>query len=327
MRVLVSIQQPVPQWTIPQDCVETLRARFPDITFDHANTDEERAAGLPACEVAFTWRMNAAELAIAARLRWVHTSAVAVELFCLPELSARGIIVSNTRGVQAVPIAEHVMAVVLALAKQIPFTLDNQRAARWAQLDYIGPRQPWLLAGRTLALIGVGTIGAAIASRASAFGMRVIGVRRRDDTPPPPGIAAIHPLAGLDAVLADADVVVVAAPLTPETEGLIGAARIARMKRGAILVNVGRAKILDTDALVASLESGHLGGASLDVYPVEPLPPGHPLWTCPNTILTPHTSGFRHGHWDEVIDVFSENLRRWQRGEEPRFRVNTALGY
>ena len=128
------------------------------------------------------------ELAQAPKLRWVHTSAVAVETLCLPELFARGIAVSNTRGVQAVPIAEHVMAVVLALAKQMPFVIENQQQARWAQNEFIGERLPWLLKGRTLGLIGVGTIGSEIAKRAEAFGMRVIalapapGLRRRSAT-------------------------------------------------------------------------------------------------------------------------------------------------
>jgi phosphoglycerate dehydrogenase-like enzyme len=327
MNVLVSIQQPVPQWQIPAECVSVLRARFPGVHFDHATSEAERAGGLRQCEIAFTWHLNEAELDTAVRLQWVHTSAVAVETFCLPQLFARGIAVSNTRGVQAVPIAEHVMAVVLALAKQIPFTLDNQRRAAWGQLAYVGERQPWLLAGRTLALIGVGTIGTAVAARAAAFGMRVIALRRHAGAASVPGAPGVEVVANLDALLAAADVLVVAAPLTPATEGLIGAAEIARLKRGAVLVNVGRARILDTAALIAALESGHLGGASLDVYPLEPLPPDHPLWACRNVILTPHTSGFRHGHWDDVIDVFSENLRRWGSGEDLLFRVSPELGY
>ena len=120
---------------------------------------------------------------------------------------------------------------------------------------------------------------------------------------------------------------VIAAPLTAETENLIGAPQLARMKRGAVLVNVGRARIVDHVALVEALQAGHLGGASLDVFHREPLPADDPLWTLPNVILTPHTSGFRHGHWDEVIDLFTENLRRFRRGEPVLFRVEPALGY
>jgi phosphoglycerate dehydrogenase-like enzyme len=131
----------------------------------------------------------------------------------------------------------------------------------------------------------------------------------------------------LDALLARADVVVIAAPLTPETTRMMGAAQLARMKRGALLINVGRARIVDHVALTEALHAHHLGGASLDVFHQEPLPADDPLWSTPNVILTPHTSGFRQGHWDDVIDLFADNIERFRRGEPVRFRVEPALGY
>ena len=327
MKVLISIQQPVPQWQIPADGVAALRARFPQIEFVHATSDEERARGLAACDAAYTWILRAAEFANAPKLRWLHTSAVAVETLCLPELFAKGVVVSNTRGVQAVPIAEHALAVVLALSKQLPLVLAHQRNAHWAQNDFRGAQLPWLLRGRTLGLIGVGTIGAEIASRARAFGMRVVALRRRTGQAAVPAVDQMFGPEQLAAFLSQTDVLVIAAPLTPQTLGLIGAAQIAALPTGAVIVNVGRAKIVDTDALIAALHSGHLGGASLDVYPQEPLPPDHPLWACPNVILTPHTSGFRQGHWEEVVELFAENLARFERGELPKFRVEPELGY
>jgi phosphoglycerate dehydrogenase-like enzyme len=327
MNVLVSIQQPVSQWQIPAEAVAALRARFPQHTFIHATDDAARARGLSDCDVAYTWILSAGELAAAPALRWVHSSAVAVETICVPELAARGVLLSNTRGVQAVPIAEHVLATVLALAKQLPFALERQREGRWSQNDFVGGRLPWLLGGRTLGLIGVGTIGGEIARLASAFGMHVVATRRRLDRPLPPGLAEVFPPSALDRVLERADVVVVAAPLTPETEGLLDARAFGRMKRGAIFVNVGRAKIADRGALIDVLRAGHLGGASLDVFHQEPLPPDDPLWTMPNVVLTPHTSGFRTGHWDEVVDLFSENLERFEAGKPLRYRVKPELGY
>lgn len=327
MKVLISIQQPVKQWQVPAQGVAALRARFPHIEFVHATSDDDRARGLADCDVAYTWILKAAEFAQASKLRWVHTSAVAVETLCLPDLFARGVVVSNTRGVQAVPIAEHTMAVVLALSKQLPLVLDHQRNAHWAQNDFMGPHLPWLLKGRTLGLIGVGTIGSEIASRARAFGMRVAAMRRRSGHSELPAVDEVFGPGRLDAFLKQCHVLVIAAPLTPQTIGLLGAAQMALMPKGAVIVNVGRAKIVDTDALIAALHSGHLGGASLDVYPQEPLPPEHPLWSCPNVILTPHTSGFRQGHWEEVVDLFAENLLRFERGEALRFRVDPDLGY
>jgi phosphoglycerate dehydrogenase-like enzyme len=327
VNVLISIQQPVKAWQIPPESVATLRERFPQHTFNHATDDEARADGWDDAEIAFTWIMNTDELARARSLKWVHSSAVAVETFCLTELFERDVIVSNSRGIQAAPIAEHVMAVMLALAKQLPYVIDRQREARWAQNDFMGDRMPWLLRGKTLGLIGVGTIGSEIAARAGAFGMKVMAIRRRTDRGGVLGVNQVLPASELHTLLEQSDVVVVAAPLTTETHNLLGAAGLARMKKGAILINVGRAKIVDHDALVDALRSGHLGGASLDVFLTEPLPADDPLWTLPNVILTPHTSGFRRGHWDDVIDLFSDNLKRFESGDAVRFRVLPELGY
>lgn len=327
MKVLISIQQPVTQWQIPDEGVATLRARFPHIEFVHATSDDERARGLADCDVAYTWILHKPELDRAPKLRWVHTSAVAVETLCLQELFDRGVVVSNTRGVQAVPIAEHVMAVVLAFAKQLPAVLEHQRQARWAQNEFVGLHLPWLLRGRTLGLIGVGTIGSEIAARAKAFGMRVVAVRRRAAHDAIMNIDDTFGPEHLGDMLVQCHVLVVAAPLTPYTMGMLGAREFAQLPRGALVVNVGRAKIIDTEALIDALRSGHLGGASLDVFPQEPLPSDHPLWGCPNVILSPHTSGFRDGHWREVVELFAENLERWERGEGLRFRVEPELGY
>jgi phosphoglycerate dehydrogenase-like enzyme len=327
LNVLISIQQPVKAWQIPPEGVERLRQRFPDITFVHATDDQTRARGLENCDVAYTWILSAAEVVEASRLKWVHTSAVAVETLALPELFARNILVSNSRGVQATPIAEHVFAVLLALAKRLPLLHDSQRVRRWAQNDLAGDRLPWLLRRRTLGLIGVGTIGSEVALLGDAFGMHVVAMRRRPGNEQVPGVHEMLGYGDLDTLLTHADVVVIAAPLTAETTNMLGAPQFARMKRGAILINVGRARILDHGALVDALHAGQLGGAALDVFHHEPLPADDPLWSAPNVIITPHTSGFRQGHWDEVIDLFGDNLERFRRGEPVRFKVDPKLGY
>src|SRR5689334_11895219 len=220
MKVLISIQQPVAQWQIPAEGVETLRKRFPHVRFIHATTPEQRHDGLEDCDVAYTWILKGDEAAQAPKLKWVHTSAVAVETLCLPELFARGIAVSNTRGVQAVPIAEHVMAVTLALAKRLPFAIDNQRAARWAQNEFVGERLPWLLKGKTLGLIGIGTIGSEIAKRAQSFDMRVIALRRRPAYGTIGHVERVYGADRLDDFLPQCDVLVICAPLTPETHSM-----------------------------------------------------------------------------------------------------------
>ena len=203
------------QWQIPVEGVGRCAIDFP-IQFIHATTPEQRAGGLHDCDAAYTWILNAAELAQAAKLRWVHTSAVAVETLCLPELFARGVAVSNTRGVQAVPIAEHVMAVMLALAKQLPFVIENQQQARWAQNEFMGERLPWLLKGRTL---GWSASARSARDREARRSVRHAGdrlapaSRLRRDRPRRAGLRADQ----LEEFLGQSYVLVIPAPLTPET--------------------------------------------------------------------------------------------------------------
>ena len=327
MTVLVSIQQPVAAWQIPPEQVARLRSAFPQHEFVHATTDAERANGLARCDVANTWVMSADELAAAPRLRWVHSSAVAVGTLCLDALATRGVIVTNTRGVQGGPIAEHVFATLLALTHRVPFALERQGARLWSQNEFVGARLPVRLSGLCLGVFGLGSIGTEVARLGVAFGMDVIGLRRHPDRGGPDGVREVWGPARADDLAAVSDVLVVAAPLTGETEALLDARRIARMKRGAWLVNVARGQLVDATALADALTSGALSGAALDVFAQEPLPADSPLWTAPNLLITPHTSGFRRGHWDDAVDVFIDNLGRWDRGEPLRWPVDTARGY
>lgn len=327
MTVLVSIQQPVAAWQIPAAAVERLRARCPDHEILHATSASARAEGLARAEVAFTWVLTAEELAHAPRLRWVHSSAVAVGTLCLPDLRARGIQVTNSRGIQSAPIAEHVLALMLALMRQVPFALDQQRQANWAQNAFTGARTPRVLRGQCLGVVGLGSIGTEVARLGAAFDMDVVAVRRDASRPVPEGVRQVWGPDGLDSLLAAADVVVLAAPLTPETDTLLDAARLGRMRPGARLVNIARGQLVDTAALVAALRSGALGGAALDVFDVEPLPAGHPLWQAPNLIITPHMSGFRPSHWDDVVDLFAANLHRFAQGAALAWPVDPARGY
>lgn len=327
MNILVSIQQPVEAWQIPAAQLPRLRALFPQHTVVHATDAASRAEGLRHCDVAFTWILHPEELATAPRLRWVHSSAVAVGTLCVEALAARGITVTNSRGIQARPIAEHVFACVLALARQLPHLVQRQTEACWAQNALTGARTPWLLQGRTLGVIGLGSIGAEVARLGAAWGLRVVGVRRRADAGAPEGVSRVVGPEALGDVLAEADIVVLAAPLTGDTTSLLDAQALARMKRDAVLVNIARGPLVDTDALVQALRSGHLRGAALDVFDREPLPTDHPLWRLPNVLVTPHTSGFRDGHWDAVVDLFAEQLRAFEQGQPLRWRVDPVHGY
>lgn len=314
-------------WTITPPHVDQLRTRFPHITFLHSTTRESDAALAADADVAFALALGKDAVARATRLRWLHCSGHAVGHFPLQELEARRIVVTNSRGVQSVPIAEHVMACLLALARKLPATFRDQQERVWRPNALTGEASPWLLAGRTMGIIGAGTIGEAIAIRAKAFGMRVTGIRRNPSRGTPTGFDEVLGPAEKDRMLAAADVVVIAAPFTAETDRLIDARAIEAMRTGAIVINIARGQLIDELALAGALESGRLGGAALDVFATEPLPADSPLWSMPNVIVTPHTSGFRVGHFDAVIDLFSENLTRYERGVDLLNVVDLQVGY
>jgi D-2-hydroxyacid dehydrogenase (NADP+) len=327
MTVLIAIHHRVTAWAISEQHVAILRSRFPHITFLHATDREADLAMASQADVAFTLALSKEAVARATHLRWLHGSGHAISHFPLADLAARGIVVTNSRGVQAVPIAEHVMGSLLALARRLPLTLRMQQEHAWRPNELRDEGAPWLLSGTTIGIIGVGTLGEAVAVRAKAFGMNVIGMRRDPTRGRPPGVDEVVGPADLDRLLRAADIVVLAAPSTGETDRLLDASAIALMKPTAIVVNVARGQLLDEDALAAALAAGKLGGAVLDVFATEPLAPQSPLWDLPNVILTPHSSGFRQGHFDAVIDLFSENLRRYERGEPLLNRVDTTAGY
>jgi phosphoglycerate dehydrogenase-like enzyme len=212
------------------------------------------------------------------------------------------------------------------LPRQLPLAVLRQAAGIWAQNEMAGEDMPSLVDGRRMGIVGLGTIGQAVAVRAAALGMRVTGIRRRPERGAPPGVDVLGPL-DLDRLLATSDVLVLAAPWTAATDRLLGRKAIERMKRGAVLINVARGQLVDEDALTAALAGGHLGAAALDVFSSEPLAPASPLWSLPNVLITPHTSGFRADHWDAVIDLFSENLRRFEAGEPLLNVVDCEAGY
>jgi phosphoglycerate dehydrogenase-like enzyme len=327
MKTLIYVSWPVRAWCIPDIQVSALRERFPRIEFVHARTLDEAKQAMGDVDVCFTPALTPEMVAAAPRLRWVHSSAAAVEeLLPLPELAARDVIVTNSRGVQAITIAEHVMGGLLVLSRKLDKTLAAQREKRWIQNDLCDD-WPSLLHGRRMTIVGLGTIGMEIAKRAHAFGMTVTGVRRHTDRPRPRVVSRIVGPNQLDDALTGCDILVLSTPGVSATQGMIGAEQLAKLNPGAIVVNVARAKVVDQDALRTALESGRLGGAVLDVFEREPLEPASPAWSLPNTVITPHCSGIRATHWDDVIELFAKNLRRYQRGKPLLNVVDPAAGY
>ncbi len=252
---------------------------------------------------------RAREAAIAAlkspNLRWLHSFSAGVDDPFFQTLRDRGVSLTTSSGAQAVPIAHTVMTYLLALSRDLRGWLDDQAARRWA------PRPIDDLQGRTLGVVGLGPIGLEVARLGAAFGMEVVGLRRRPRGDEPCETWPIERLADL---LPRADALVLALPLTDDTRGLIEADALARMKPGALLVNVARGSIVDEGALVEALRSGHLGGAGLDVFEQEPLPEDSPLWGMSNVIVTPHSSGTSPGHHERATEIFLGNLGRYVAG-------------
>jgi phosphoglycerate dehydrogenase-like enzyme len=278
-------------------------------------------------EVAIGAALPAAWLPACSKLKWVHSPAAAVHLYMVPEFIASAITLTNGRSTFAAPVAEHVMALILALARQLPACQSYQARHTWGQQALWDARpRPRELKGATLGLVGLGSIGAEVLLRTKAFGMNVIAVRAHASKPAE-GVATVYGPRDLDKLLAQSDFVVLVAPVTTDTTRLINAERLAQMKPGAYLINVGRGALIEEAALVKALQTKQITGAALDVFEEEPLPESSPLWALENLLITPHCAGFIENLWERHLELISENLRRYLAGEPLLGLVDKAIGY
>jgi phosphoglycerate dehydrogenase-like enzyme len=261
-------------------------------------------------------------VARAKKLRWIHSASAGVDRISTPAVRERGLVVTNARGVFSRPIAEYVVMMSLAIARRLPQLLELQRERTWQ------PLRGRELAELTIGIIGYGSIGEEVARLLAPFGCRILATRRHPERGT--GEASNVELFGLDElheVLRTSDIVVVAAPLTDETAGLIGAEQLAEMREDAWLINIARGRLIDELALRRALESGWIGGAVLDVFSEEPLGPESPLYRTPNLIITPHTSWASDRVAERTVDLFIDNLRRDRAGEPLRNVVDLEAGY
>jgi phosphoglycerate dehydrogenase-like enzyme len=245
----------------------------------------------------------------APNLRWIQIPWAGLDQVAAAGVFERGIIVTNAKGLNARFVAEWGIATILALAKQLPRYLRQQPEKRWDRYP------PVNLQDTTVGIVGLGTIGGELARLATALGMRVVAIRRSGPAAPPPGVDWLGGPADLDRLLAEADFVVLAAPHTPETRGLIGNRQFQTMKRSAYLINLARGALVDETALAVALRDRVIAGAALDVFQTEPLPPTSPLWDLDNVILTPHVSGHTEGYFHRVLRFFIANLERYVAGQ------------
>jgi phosphoglycerate dehydrogenase-like enzyme len=258
-------------------------------------------------------------------LKWVHSATAGVERVLTPAALERGLAITNARGVFSDPIAEYVMMAILAVSRRLPEQLELQRERTWQPLE--GTE----LGDLTVGVVGLGSIGRRVAELAGAFGARVIATRRGSDRSNGPDGDAIRaevlPADRLDDLLARSDYIVLALPLTPETEDLFDEQLLKRVKPGAWLINVARARLIDERALLRALREGPLGGAVLDTFVDEPLPASSPFYQLPNVIVTPHTAWSSGRSLDRSIGLFCDNLERFRRGEPLLNLVDPAAGY
>jgi phosphoglycerate dehydrogenase-like enzyme len=327
MNVAVGVVSPSSAWVLPRHFVAALRREFPQHTFLEAWDRETLRQVLVESDAAFAAFVDKDLVPSLTRLRWVQAPAAGVGHILSPELTASRIVLTSARGVRARAIAEHVMLMALALARQLPLVVQRQKEHVWALDEIEAAGRIKTLRGRQMGIVGLGSIGSEVAGVAAAFGMRVVASRRRTNAPLPQGVAAVIPPERLPDLLASSDVVVLAAALTPDTRLLINRESLAHVKPGALLINIGRGRLIDDDAVIEALRRGALGGAALDVFTREPLDPASPYWDLPNVIVTPHISGAMEDYWTPLVGLFSENLRRFEQGEPLINVVDKTAGY
>lgn len=356
-RAVLDMMDRRPIWAMPEWVPEQIRAALPDawqlIVIDEETDGSGDGAGrvsavvleaVASAEIYFGYGI-AAELIEAGRaLRWVHTGAAGVGKSLTPAMLSSDVVFTNSAEVHAEPIAETVIGMILFFGRGLDFAVANQRSSTWHAEPYYRDEAPIIeLSTSTIGIVGYGGIGKEVARRAASLGARVIALKRSSPGPEDAALKAVagggslaanidvvHGAEGLDRVLSESDVLVLAAPETERTRGMMDADAFSRMKSGALLINVARGKLIVEDALLEALRHGRLRGAGLDVFAKEPLAVDHPLWALPNVLITPHVSAVTRGFWARETALILHDLDCFLRGApapEWRNRVDKVAGY
>ena len=349
-KLVLDMKDRRPVWARPDWFVENLREALPDdweivVIEEDADGSGDGSARVSAgvleavrdARAYLAFGIPAEVLTVGRELEWVHTGAAGVGKSLTPEMLESRVRFTNSAGIHAIPMAETVLGMILYFARGLDFAVAGMAQGRWSTDSYYEGTSPIReLSESVVGIIGLGGIGRQVALRVMAFGARVIGLRRRAQPGTRPEWAAAVPSgeirvvsgdAGLEALLSEADYVVLSAPATRETEGIISRGALAQMREGTVVINVSRGSLVDQEALLDALKSGHLRGAGLDVFAREPLPEEHPLWSLPNVMLTPHVSAVTRTFWRREAELIIENLGRLLRGEPLLNEVDKARGY
>ena len=320
MKVLIGSNPMGLEAAIPE-----LEASFPGVEFEHCEHREDLPSAITDADVYMGW-LNREVFLAAENLKWLQSPSSGVNYFLeIPELVESDVLLTSAVGTHSVCLAESVMAMILAFTRGIKAALEAQREHRWAGRDI--RRELVELTDATMGIVGLGSVGRALATRAAAFDMRVLAVDLYTEDKPDT-IDALWSNERLHEMLAQSDYVVVTVPWTPETEGMIGPEEIAAMKEGAILIGISRGGIIDQKSMAKALRSGHLKAAASDVFKPEPLPEDNELWDLENFIVTPHAAGGTQYEGERVLAIFKENLARFLNDDLPlRNQVDKTRGF
>jgi phosphoglycerate dehydrogenase-like enzyme len=327
-RLVIYLPHRLPIWRLPEGYLETIRRRARTaFDIEVPLTEEVFVGALPGAEVLFAWGLARRHVDKADALRWLHTPLAGVDRVLNPDLVKSRVRVTSSRGVNSVAVAEHFLALLLSLTRGVADAVRAQALRRWDQ-EALYSRKPPLseLSGRLLGILGLGDIGREIAIRARALGMTVWGLTRTA-RPKPDFVDRVLASGKEDLLIHNADVLVLAVPLTTATQGMIGERQLKRMKHSALLVNIGRGELVQESALVRALREGWIAGAGLDVFAGEPLAASSPLWGLPNVVVTPHVAGTHPEYMARSADLFLENLKRYLASEPLLNEVDKQAGY
>jgi phosphoglycerate dehydrogenase-like enzyme len=302
---------------LTEDHIKKIEGLSPDI---QVLIEEDVQRVIADVDILVAGKFNAEILHKAANLKWVHALAAGVDRLLFPEFIDSDIILTNSSGVHPIPISEHVLGMMLMFARGLHAAMKSQYQKKWERPT------PVELYGKTLGIIGFGSIGERIGQLGKCCGMQVIGLKRNVDYPTTNAHRLLPP-ENLDALLERSDFVVCALPLTPQTTHYFTLKELKKMKDTAYLINISRGKTIEEEDLIEALQSGIIKGAGLDVFEEEPLPADSPLWDMDNVIITPHYAGSTPEYFNRAISIFCENVQRYLQGESLLNRVDKKRGY
>jgi phosphoglycerate dehydrogenase-like enzyme len=327
MKILIAHHHPFELWQAPGWLRERLQEEFPRFRFVQLDGYERVPAEVPDAEVFVGWRLQPEDFGIAKKLKWIHSPTAAVHQLMFPELLRSSVVVTSSTGVHGPVVAEHAIAVLLALAKRLPQVVRYQTKKQWSQgqlwREHPRPRE---VAGATVAVIGMGHIGREFTIRAKALGMKVLAVRE-NPSKGADGADAVFGSTQMEEVLPQADYVLLCPPVTLATERMMNRALLAKMKPDAYLINVARGDLVDEPALLRALQERRIAGAALDVFEEEPLAEGSPFWSLDNVLITPHTAAVTEKLWERHYQLIAENLKRFLAGQPLLNLVDKKRGY